>query len=407
MRNRLLLIKYLRTFKSDTATHNIYIRITKNMFPGKKQYPKSFFILLLISVMIFAAKGQNNHTANQKHVPASNPSLIQNDVNQGNSKEIESYRFKLDSAKHAEDDKTLKIEKEKDQTVIKNQNISLAIGTFSLIVICVGLVIMEQLYRQVKTKNKLIQQQNSLLENSNKVKDTIFSIISHDLRTPITQVIDLLDLWEEGDMSTQEIEALLPSFKVSGLNTLELLDNLLIWSKNQLRDFNFYPVLFDIGKTTDSVINKLRPAINQKKLSVANEIPSSVAVYADEEMITIILRNLLSNAIKFTSENGFIRLTGSIKNGFAIISILDNGVGVKSEDQLTIFNTPAQLNTTKEKSPGLGLRICKDFITLNNGRIWMESTPNEGSKFHISIPMEKNLQDTETITSDETVIRHS
>ncbi|MDP9047906.1 MAG: HAMP domain-containing histidine kinase, partial [Bacteroidota bacterium] len=254
---------------------------------------------------------------------------------------------KPDSAQHADADKRLKIEQEKSQTEIKNQRVSLAIGTFSLIVICVGLVIMEQIYRQVKAKNKVIQEQNQLLENSNKVKDTIFSIISHDLRNPLSQIIDLLKLREEGDMTTEEIEALLPAFKISSLNTLELLDNLLIWSKNQSQDFNFYPVLFNVSKIADSVINKLRPAIAQKKLSITNGIPPSIAVFADEEMITITLRNLLSNAIKFTSQKGQIRLSSYIQNGFAIVGVADNGTGIKAEDQIKIFNAQAALSTSK------------------------------------------------------------
>jgi signal transduction histidine kinase len=259
-----------------------------------------------------------------------------------------------------------------------------------MIIICVGLVIMEQLYRQVKMKNKVIQEQNRRLENSNNVKDTIFAIISHDLRNPISQVIGLLDLWEEGDITTEEIEALLPSFKVSGLNTLELVDNLLIWSKNQLQGFSYYPVLFNVSKAADGVINKLRPAIVQKNLSVINKISPSITVYADEEMITIVLRNLLSNAIKFTPEEGAVTLSGTMKDGFATVVVADNGIGIKAGDQVEIFDAPTALTASKEKSPGLGLKICKDFMALNYGQIWVESRPNEGSKFYISIPMDEH-----------------
>jgi signal transduction histidine kinase len=307
-----------------------------------------------------------------------------------NTRETTLYQTKPAPANHEVENTRLKTEKEKDQTIINDQRVSLSIGTFSAIIICVGLVIMEQLYRQVKAKNKLIQEQNSRLENSNKVKDTIFSIISHDLRNPISQVIGLLDLWEEGDMTIGEIEALLPTFKVSSLNTLELVDNLLIWSKNQLQNFDYYPVSFNVSKAADGVINKLRPTIAQKNLSVVNKISPSIIVYADEEMITIILRNLVSNAAKFTSEKGFIWLTGTMKDGFATIAVADDGIGIKTEDQAEIFNAPADLKASKEKSPGLGLKICKDFITLNYGQIWVESRQNEGSKFYISIPVDEH-----------------
>ncbi|MDB5131591.1 MAG: hypothetical protein JWR02_1340 [Mucilaginibacter sp.] len=334
-----------------------------------KLYQKGLLILVLSIIPFCFASGENK-----------TPGSL------SNTREVILYQ-----AKHAGEDKRLKIEKEKDQTIIRDQRASLSVGIFSMIIICVGLVIMEQLYRQVKAKNKVIQEQNRRLENSNNVKDTILSIISHDLRNPISQVIGLLDLWEEGDITTGEIEVLLPAFKVSSLSTLELLDNLLIWSKNQLYDFNYYPVLFKVSRAADTVISNLRPAIAQKNLSVINKISPSISVYADEEMITIVLRNLVSNAIKFTPEKGCITLSGSMKDGFATIVVMDNGIGIKAEDQAHLFNAPATLSPFKEKSPGLGLKICKDFIALNYGRIGLESRENEGSKFYISIPMDRNL----------------
>jgi signal transduction histidine kinase len=342
------------------------------MFVKIKLFKKGLLILILILSIIpvcFASGGNKVPDSLRK------------------TRETALYQRKPDPA-NQEENTRLKTEKEKDQTIINDQRASLSIGTFAVIIICVGLVIVEQLYRQVKTKNKLIQEQNRKLENSNKVKDTIFSIISHDLRNPISQVIGLLDLWQEGDITTGEIEALLPAFKVSSLNTLELVDNLLIWAKNQLLNFNYYPVSFKVSKAVDGVINKLRPAITQKSLSVVNEISPSISVFADEEMITIALRNLVSNAIKFTPEKGSIRLTGTMKDGFATIVVVDNGIGIKAAYHEEIFNAPADLKASKGKSPGLGLKICKDFMALNHGHIWVESGPDEGSKFYISIPMD-------------------
>ncbi|MDB5125642.1 MAG: hypothetical protein JWP94_3771 [Mucilaginibacter sp.] len=343
------------------------------MFVKIKLFKKGLLILILILSIIpvcFASGGNKVPDSLRK------------------TRETALYQAKTNQVNSEEENIRLKTEKEKDQTIINNQRASLSIGTFTVIIICVGLVIVEQLYRQVKTKNKLIQEQNRKLENSNKVKDTIFSIISHDLRNPISQVIGLLDLWQEGDITTAEIEALLPAFKVSSLSTLELVDNLLIWAKNQLQNFNYYPVLFNMSKTADGVINKLRPAITQKSLSVVNEISPSISVFADEEMITITLRNLVSNAIKFTPEKGSIRLTGTMKDGFATIVVVDNGIGIKAGYHEEIFDAPADLKASKGKSPGLGLKICKDFMALNHGHIWVESGPDEGSKFYISIPMD-------------------
>jgi signal transduction histidine kinase len=310
-------------------------------------------------------------------------------LNLDKNRQIALYQVKFDVQKRQEENKHLKTIDQNNQIIITHQRTTLSIAMFSIIIICIGLVYLEHINKQIKAKNKLINEQNQLLNDGNKTKDILFSVIAHDLRTPISQVIGLLDVWKEGDISTEEMEDLAEAIKKGGQNTLSLLDNLLIWSKSQLQGFDFAPGLFNICELAEDVLSKMQPSIDQKKINIKNDLPQAMMVFADDAMITIVMRNLVSNAVKFTPESGTIQLTGTEKDGFAVIGVIDSGVGIKDDDlaKIFFFTSFTSLGTANEKGTGLGLKICSDFLKINNGLIWVESKENEGSKFYFTIPL--------------------
>ncbi|WP_147425541.1 tetratricopeptide repeat-containing sensor histidine kinase [Mucilaginibacter gracilis] len=299
------------------------------------------------------------------------------------------YQVKFDSEKRIAENSRLKIEQEKNTTIIGQQHTSQIVLIVGFLIILIGAVYLFRINNQVKAKSQIIEEQNQILENNNMVKDKLFSVISHDLRSPITQVIGLLDLWEAGEMNQAEMAVVTPAVKSSIRHTLELLDNLLIWSKNQLQGFNFNPLVFDLRYLATENIKGLQSLIQKKQLVVKNDIRLDTLVYADMEMIKIVLRNLISNAIKFTPDKGIIRISSYTKNSEIIICVEDNGIGIKSGDQDKIFSFTSHttLGTANEKGTGIGLKICRDFIELNNGHIWMHSEEDKGSKFYISLPL--------------------
>lgn len=315
-------------------------------------------------------------------------------VNVDKNRLIAMYQVKFGVERRDEENTRLKIVQGKNKTIIRKQRTILALVLLSLLMISGGFIYLKKINSEVKRQNKVIHDQNIVLENNNKVKDTIFSVISHDLRTPVTQFIGLLDLWDDGDIDNEELAALMPSVKNNSLNTLELLDNLLIWSKKQLQGFDFNPVLFDISGLTDFVLNKLQPVITQKGVAVSNEIPPSTMAFADQEMVTAIIRNLIANAVKFTPAAGTVNITGEVKGAFVIICVADTGVGIKPSDieKILSLNTHTTLGTANEKGTGIGLRICQDFVKLNNGELWIESEENKGSRFYISLPVTAGAQ---------------
>jgi signal transduction histidine kinase len=299
------------------------------------------------------------------------------------------YQVKFDSQKRSDENRRLRSEEEKNQAIISQQTKIQYLLLIGLIIICGGVVYLKYIYDQVKSKNKIINQQNQVLESNNLVKDKLFSVISHDLRSPITQVIGLLNLMDAGELTMAEMSALTPAVKSSIVNTLELLDNLLIWSKDQLQGFQLNLELFNLNQLTAESILALNGIIQQKQLLVENNILPDVTVNADREMIQIILRNLVSNAVKFTNPKGSIRISSRIEGGNINICVTDTGIGIKETDldKIFSFTSHTTLGTDNEKGTGIGLKICKDFIELNNGRIWVESKEGLGSMFCISLPL--------------------
>ena len=314
-------------------------------------------------------------------------------INANKSRIVSLYQVKSDLQKKADENERLKIEQEKNQSIIIHQHTTEIILIVGLVIIALGLIYLISINKQVKQQSTIINNQNKILESNNLVKDKLFSVISHDLRSPITQVIALLNLWEEGEMKHHEMSELTPVVKNRIIQTLDLLDNLLIWSNNQLQGFKFKAMPFELDHLVDQILQNLKTTITQKSLNVQNLVTPGTVVYADSEMIKIVLRNLISNSIKFTPANGAIKIKSSYDNGYVVIAVEDTGIGIKEKDISKIFSftTHTTLGTDDEKGTGMGLKICKDFIELNKGSIRMESKENEGSTFFVSIPQSVNL----------------
>jgi signal transduction histidine kinase len=129
-----------------------------------------------------------------------------------------------------------------------------------------------------------------------------------------------------------------------------------------------------------------------KQIKLANEVPSDTLVFADEEMVTTVIRNLVSNAVKFTKSGGTITILAKIIDGAVITEVRDTGVGIPKERMKQLFKPDVNhsgVGTDGEKGTGLGLIICKDFVEKNEGEIWVNSTPDEGTSFYILLPTNK------------------
>ncbi|MEQ9309967.1 MAG: tetratricopeptide repeat-containing sensor histidine kinase [Balneolaceae bacterium] len=237
-------------------------------------------------------------------------------------------------------------------------------------------------------KNDEIQDKAEKLEQSNVVKNRLFSILAHDLRGPLSSLYGAFHLIESNAVSQEELDRIIPDVAKRFKYTSTLLNNLLQWSQSQMEGYKVEPSRFDLISLIEEKKQLLKTKLDEKEINLT--LPEGeYVVYADRNMIDLVVQNLISNSTKYCFKGGQIEvsITGQDEEG-ARVSIKDSGIGIKSEDIEKLFSDGFYTTegTYSEKGTGLGLMLCKDFITRNNGEIWVESNYGKGSTFHFTIP---------------------
>ena len=217
-------------------------------------------------------------------------------------------------------------------------------------------------------------------------------MMAHDLREPLGNIKVMLDfLTNEPELLDKETSKdLLHRVKESANNIHDLLEDYLFWSRMFRQEIYFNPGKVDVGRIARENILLLKSTAAAKKITIRSTIPEQTFVFADEYMITTVIRNLVYNAIKFTPREGEIAVSGEAGEDVVEIRVSDNGVGIPRENLEKLFRTDIHLSTSgtdKETGSGLGLILCKDFIEKNGGDISIESTENRGSTFIFTLPV--------------------
>lgn len=226
-------------------------------------------------------------------------------------------------------------------------------------------------------------------------RDKLYSVIAHDLRSPmgsIKMVLNMLILNLPSDTIGPEMYELLTMANQTTEDVFSLLDNLLKWTKSQIGKLKVVYQDIDMVEVTEGVIEIFSMVAELKKISIRLETPSKLEVYADIDMIKTVIRNLLSNAIKFSNEETEILVTVQEQEGMAVVSVKDSGCGIDEENQKKLLHTDTHFSTfgtNNEEGSGLGLLFCQDFVIKNGGRLWFTSAKGEGSTFSFSIPLKK------------------
>ncbi|MES2266506.1 MAG: HAMP domain-containing sensor histidine kinase [Bacteroidota bacterium] len=242
----------------------------------------------------------------------------------------------------------------------------------------------------IALQNQQIIQQNRELERLNSEKNKLMSIIAHDLRSPLSNIQNYLELITEYELDTTERRMVEGDLLKVTRRTTDMLSKLLIWSKAQMDGVN---VKLGYVSLRDALFNtiELEKAIALKKnITLTPELEWDIRIVADSDMLQLVIRNLLSNAIKFTPWGGQVSFKAKQIGGECWLIIRDNGIGMSSEKLADLFSLQAQstFGTHNEKGVGLGLPLCKEFTELQGGRIWAESAPGEGTAFFVSMPAE-------------------
>lgn len=257
-------------------------------------------------------------------------------------------------------------------------------------IICFSLLLLFlSLYLMYEILTKRIA--NKRLKASNNAKDRFFSILSHDIMGPISNIkliSDLLTAYSEKTIDNQQ-KSIVENLKYSVDNLIGLINRIIEWSKTTTGRTQYNPIDFTISTEIENVLSSAKDCVSAKNQNLMNDVKEDHLVYADQEMVNTILRNLLANAIKFTPKNGSIQLSTFKKNNKIQVLIEDTGVGMTKQtvNQIIYKNEiSSTIGTNKEKGTGLGLSICKELIKINKGKFWIESEPGKGSKFYFSLP---------------------
>jgi signal transduction histidine kinase len=242
-----------------------------------------------------------------------------------------------------------------------------------------------------KQTELIINQQTNELIKLNSDKDRFISIMSHDLKSPFSGILGLADFLMKNFPRLERVKILetVKQINKSARNTFELLEDILLWAKNQQGRIPFYPQLLSLRTICTDALEVLQSNASAKQINIKSDFSDQITVFADPEMLKTVLRNLVSNAIKFTNTGGIIKINVQQINSIAEIAISDNGVGIKPSELKKLFDISqviSKTGTAEESGTGLGLLICKDFIEKHGGRIWVESESGSGSDFKFTLP---------------------
>ncbi|HEU0110062.1 MAG TPA: HAMP domain-containing sensor histidine kinase [Flavisolibacter sp.] len=243
--------------------------------------------------------------------------------------------------------------------------------------------------REIADKAKLLQSQKKELKKLNVVKNRLFSVISHDLKSPMYAMRTVFQNMHQYDIPAEEMKEMVPDI-VNDLNyTIGLMENLLQWSKSQMQQDAVRGQELDLTELIHDVMNLLRLQAQAKNVRIQNKAISPIHVFADRDMINLVLRNLISNAIKFTPNDGQIAIGINQHSYFAEVYVQDTGMGISEEalQKINENNFYTTKGTASESGTGLGLMLCKEFLAKNGGQMHIESKLGKGSIFSFTLPL--------------------
>jgi two-component system, sensor histidine kinase and response regulator len=229
------------------------------------------------------------------------------------------------------------------------------------------------------------------LKESNRTKDRFFSIIAHDLKSPLGTLMGLSDMManNQANIPEESREKILQSIYKSSKTTFELLQNLLLWSRAQTGRVEYNPENINPIEILRTSLNLLENTAQEKEIRISIEEKDHCLIFVDKNMMDTVFRNLLANAIKFTPSGGKILLSVEIRGHKTEIKVSDSGIGIKEEDIPKLFKIDQSFSTkgtNQEEGTGLGLIICKEFVEKNKGELIVKSKLGKGSSFIISLP---------------------
>lgn len=246
---------------------------------------------------------------------------------------------------------------------------------------------LSEVNEELMAQMEIVSAQNERLAQLNQVKNKFFSIVSHDLRGPLNNLRALLELYRGSKMSEDELREVLSRLEETTLHTVSFLDNLLEWSRSQLEGIITKPVRVDMQAIIDEKINLMTTQIQSKQVIVENHVGANQVVFADKDMIKLVVRNLLSNAIKFCHAGDHITFSSTVEANKLIWRIHDTGPGINDVTDLFKLSNRMSKGTAGETGYHIGLVLVHDMLMRNKGSIRVSSQSGEGTTFEVTLPL--------------------
>jgi signal transduction histidine kinase len=374
----------LNKTKPDTSA-----KMLRQALAIAKEINQQYLMLDVYQGMVDLYKQQRNYRAAEQTLEKRN--LLQDSLfTLKLSKELAGLQSNYDLSKASEKVQELII---RNQRIAYNRNIILAVAISIFILLLIVLVYYKKttkLNEELQASEEVLRQQKEALDEENEFKNKLFSIIGHDLRSPVATIVNMMEIAESNNLSAKEFIGFVPQLKDQSKATLETLDKLLIWGKSQLKGKNHNPIVFNAKELVLKNRELYKNPALQKAIAVSDNTPDEVLMYADIAYVDFIIRNLLANAIKYTHIGGEIKISARLNQpaGFNAIHIDDNGIGIAKEAQRQVFeqHNKSQEGTANEKGNSIGLMLCKTFAEANGGKIELESELGVGTRFTFYFP---------------------
>lgn len=303
---------------------------------------------------------------------------------------------------------------EQDNLVISSKNSgyfkTIVVVTAALVFVAVLLMLYYRRNREIQRINRILEEQkeeiasinaeleaqiglteaqNQELDKLNKVKNKFFSIVSHDLRSPMATLQMLFALYREGQIKEMDLHDTLVKLEDTIYSTNEFLDNLLEWAKNQLEGMTVKPERFGLRELVGRNVRLIDSKVRLKNLQVTNAVDPGLTVFADPNMIDVVVRNLLSNSAKFCGNGDSITVSAHQEDNTVRFAVSDTGPGIDDAEKQRLFSLEHTVNvgTSLEKSHHIGLILCRDMVALNGGSIEVESEVGKGTSIWVTLPV--------------------
>jgi len=344
---------------------------------------------------IYEARGDyQNAFLYHKKFKEANDEILNEDIN----RRIAHLQVVYEVEKKQKENQLLKKNNHIQELELKQQKLDLDrqkllrnfLALVSVLVVIIALVIFNR-YRIRKKTEQVLRVSEQKLKKMNAAKDKLFTIIAHDLGSPLNSLL----------LSAGHLKNYFPSLDENDLREFihniykqtrdmaDLLENLLQWAITQIGKIQHNPETVDIRLLTEEALEPIQYTAHNKKIRLSVHIRENTLAWADKHMMKAVMRNLLSNAIKYTYPGGEIKVSAADSGNYLEITVSDNGIGIAEEriGQLFKEEIPGSTRgTSHEKGTGLGLVLCKEFVEKNGGRIRVQSQPQQGSHFSFTLP---------------------